>query len=98
MWNVPALSVTGFVRVFVIFQWNPQHAKAFPFFLFHVFVVNLMGFSNRSKIPIVDVIKPSKSAVDQYFMYQEIGNAIEQDTQADVQLEIISIHHSKHDE
>jgi hypothetical protein len=55
---------------------NPQHAKALPVFFIEVFVMDLVGLPDGSKIGVFGVSEPFESSVDEDVMHQEITQPI----------------------
>ena len=98
MWH--ALSPLLLFRLFSLFEipeWYPKHAKALTFFFALVFMVNFMCFSQGSKVPVVSIVKPLESSVNENIMNQEISNAIQEYTKTNGDTDNAGIHHSKHD-
>jgi hypothetical protein len=86
------------LRFLEVFERHNQHPKTLPLILALVFVMHLMRLSDGSEVPIVGIVKPFETSMDEHIMYQEIGNSIEQNAQSDIKPEIIARHHAKHDE
>ena len=80
-----------------IFKWNTQHSKTLPFLFALILVVNFVCFSQCSEIPIIGVVKPFESPVNEHIMNQKVGNAVKQDAKANGDTPNIGIHHSQHD-
>jgi hypothetical protein len=69
-----------------------QHPKAFAMFFFLVFVVGEMSSCQSLKIPMLDLITRSPTIVDDHFVNRNVSDAIEQNSNTDVEPEIAAGH------
>ena len=79
-----------------VFLCNQQHAKAFAFFFFQVFVVHFMRPADGFYITVITAGKPFKTLVNDYIMHQEIGKAVHRNACADTHHPPCLIHAAQH--
>jgi hypothetical protein len=60
-------------------------------------MVHFVRLAQSPKIPIVCVIKPLKTTVNQYVMYKKIGYSIQEYAKSNGYTDDAGIHHPKHD-